>query len=1287
MVNVIKTEKEIKEAKASKEEEELKVQIEVYEGQVYEAREKYEETVKKRRTVRSKLPKEVPTDASYKEQALQAQYIQANVVSPNQEKQVKEYRAEIKKQQTAKKEVDVLDKELPQLYTSAVQEVESVKTGVAQAKQKVSDKYDSIIQTKTTALETEKARRAKQFADVEKTYQETLAKTPYTDAKLKKEISARGSRHFSPRRFTYEWGQSSRRYDLQAKEAKIEAERDLRYEHLRLDERTLIHVAPNSGMNWKEYDRLGIKHQDARQMPDSRGNWKIQTAKENYLRGMYDYETYQKIAGGGARAVKAEKEAQAERARAKSKAKLAGAVAKDRAHWAKVASNPYTSNPNYQTPNFTVGSGTKDDPFRKSYETTPPKDLLANYIQDYQKQSKTYSKANTGLENTNYSQADLQQINKQRENELANARQTQYVAELRAGNIGYADALMNPQTTQSYTGTDTRNLKTFLKERGYDLTKPEAIPNSVLTTPVKYDKARETASDSVKFDTPMGDLRTKEPYYAGFSVSDGKMAWNYKYPLASKKVIQQRMEAKQRIAKFDPKPMDSLIKDSSYVGETGTITLKKNEVLTKKQSDKWGFDPIANQVNKDYQTTWTVTVKQKGAEYTADFKTREEAVAFKKSQEPKIFSGTDNDLWNKFQYASAVDSGEVIHPRETPSILDDVRYYANVMNRPLINLGASVVNLTQSEDKQIPIYQTGAERLIGGTIDDTLEGQPLRGTGVTGTYNYVKQDPLRAVLELPAEGLMWIAGGKAVTLGTQAVGKVGGKVIQTVITSSKTPAPVVSGIKTTQRGIEKAQVKAQQYNPLTRYQTKQVEKIGSSIYPKEVPRRIEKFGSTYVITAGTESTSMAVPAITVKFGRTGFGGKTTYYTDSPTLGVAGSKGLVVVGDLPKGVAGSTKVGKYLYEVPVKGDRVKLTDPMGTGKEYQVPVQSLIRQDVGQEVGYRVTEKTRIAQKADEPPFRRSYTKETIIETPTTPKPKTEKIKEPKTTVLKDLFGSKTGTGKKSDIVELPSSKEGLQSQTKLKPKTSKERASSLEKLARGEAKASVKTSPYSSAIVGTATKASATVGTKALASTRVDTGVKIQQEIKTGLVQETALKTQQELKTPQRLKTGMRMETGLKLDTGSKLMTQQKTALSFSSPIKTQSRTQRPKALPFVLPKVEETETRGKRKRGKKAGFIGNVRLDNIMGMYKRKEITYGGKKVRKLERLDMKLTTKTPDRISQPSSKLLKSKKKKKPKTETDLLGNVSLKSKSDFKGFTEKKTKKKRKTKRASKPKVRLI
>jgi len=287
----------------------------------------------------------------------------------------------------------------------------------------------------------------------------------------------------------------------------------------------------------------------------------LAVARENYLTGMYDYNTYQQVAGGGASAVKAEQRAQADRALAKSRAKLAGAVIADQKHWAKVASNPYTSNPNATTPNFTVGSGTKDDPFRIDYNkgktavgetTTPPKDMLAYYMQHYQKQSKTYNKAKTGLENTNYSQADLQQINKQRETELENRRMQQHTIEARAGNISLPDLLMNPQTTQSYTGTSTVNLKTFLKERGYDLSKPESIPNSVLTTPVKYDKAREVASESAKLDTTMGDLRTKEPYYAGFSVSDGKMAWNYKYPLASKEVIQQRMEAKQRIAKFDP---------------------------------------------------------------------------------------------------------------------------------------------------------------------------------------------------------------------------------------------------------------------------------------------------------------------------------------------------------------------------------------------------------------------------------------------------------------------------------------------------------------------------------------------------------------------------------------------------------------------------------------------------------------------------------------------------------------------------------------------------------------
>jgi len=180
-------------------------------------------------------------------------------------------------------------------------------------------------------------------------------------------------------------------------------------------------------------------------------------------------------------------------------------------------------------------------------------------------------------------------------------------------------------------------------------------------------------------------------------------------------------------------------------------------------------------------------------------------------------------------------------------------------------------------------------------------------------------------------------------------------------------------------------------------------------------------------------------------------------------------------------------------------------------------------------------------------------------------------------------------------------------------------------------------------------------------------------------LQETAVKTQQELKTPQRLKQTARMkiDTGLKLDTGSKLMTQQKTALAYSSPIRTEAKSQRPKGAGLIY--VRETPTKPKdrkRKRGKKAGFIGNVRLDSIVGMYKRKEITYGQKKVRKLERLDMKLTANTPNRLSVPSSSLLKTKRKGKSKTET-ILGRTVPKTKDEFAGFKTKKQTKSKTTK----------
>ena len=75
----------------------------------------------------------------------------------------------------------------------------------------------------------------------------------------------------------------------------------------------------------------------------------------------------------------------------------------------------------------------------------------------------------------------------------ANIIQKQYVQDLRDGKVGLAQALLKPQTPQRVSKNNTVNLKQFLTERGYDINRPETIPDSVLTTPVKYDAARKQA--------------------------------------------------------------------------------------------------------------------------------------------------------------------------------------------------------------------------------------------------------------------------------------------------------------------------------------------------------------------------------------------------------------------------------------------------------------------------------------------------------------------------------------------------------------------------------------------------------------------------------------------------------------------------------------------------------------------------------------------------------------------------------------------------------------------------
>ena len=90
-----------------------------------------------------------------------------------------------------------------------------------------------------------------------------------------------------------------------------------------------------------------------------------------------------------------------------------------------------------------------------------------------------------------------------------NQKQLSYFKDLTEGKIGLAGALLNPRTTQSKKGKDTTNLIPFLEERGYDIEKPFAIPDSIFK-PEKQTTARQQARKG----SSMGNLESKSnPYY------------------------------------------------------------------------------------------------------------------------------------------------------------------------------------------------------------------------------------------------------------------------------------------------------------------------------------------------------------------------------------------------------------------------------------------------------------------------------------------------------------------------------------------------------------------------------------------------------------------------------------------------------------------------------------------------------------------------------------------------------------------------------------------------------
>ena len=161
------------------------------------------------------------------------------------------------------------------------------------------------------------------------------------------------------------------------------------------------------------------------------------------------------------------------------------------------------------------------------------------------------SEATAPTSSQSYKFSDVKATSSNPEYAVQNARQTAYVSELRAGNIGLANALTRPETPQRYEGTSTNNLEQFLSERGQNINKPNTIPDSILMTPVKQTEARE----QTRMSGTMGDLRNfavaEVKPYSDKNIKVGEttvgVTKNEYYRKETNPEIQRRIDARQRV--------------------------------------------------------------------------------------------------------------------------------------------------------------------------------------------------------------------------------------------------------------------------------------------------------------------------------------------------------------------------------------------------------------------------------------------------------------------------------------------------------------------------------------------------------------------------------------------------------------------------------------------------------------------------------------------------------------------------------------------------------------------
>ena len=856
----------------------------------------------------------------------------------------------------------------------------------------------------------------------------------------------------------------------------------------------------------------------------------------------------------------------------------------------------------------------------------------------------------------------------------ANQAQSAYVAQLRAGGIGLAQALLKPQTDQSYivkgqqaTKDQTSiNLETFLTERGYDISKPETIPDSIFKAPVKYTSARKQTSEPI-----MGDLRDKIPAS----------------PLITKAELAQRSAIQKKFA-IPESPPEIVITKTETKTTPSTLQPVSAQILAQQDSKlPPGFEsgeaiPLIN-----YDKGLAGGFFGYTAELYTSVSNMFKPEGQQKYAQPSLESAFVDETISTFGTTAKGEMPDLTKSGQTMQLIQekDIGWVVGSV-AATVALGAATFGAQKVYPFIKGLYKQ--RKIMGGWYDKqvnqlakSLYPEPTPTTGKIS--NVLKLDDF----ELPKEPVKY---------GVLKNLKTGKYVIEagTELKPEKIPAWIITpGKKGTGEGFS----------------------LPSTLTPEQQLTKltvIGKPGKTYANIRSIGKFTHEIPVekgnvITLK----------NPFTTKSQIEVSGK-----TGQRFREVKDFEKKKKITYTKPI--EKLLKTEFIPVATQTKVSLKNLEQYPKLHKASIEnpqivMSERSLITEgkitKAD-----RFKKKAVIRQTP-----KTFEMIDPKTgkkiaTTKKDVTTQKRGadivnpeTGEKiTTSMNIPDTKltSTLTDLTSMKSpqvlKTEKAVSGSGKKIkatvremagqntptftmetgtvsavlgtsitsttkAQGTAPATLTSTPQTISFMGSQTTTTSTTiplsrnlimstptiqKDKASISIREIAGeiasVREKQGIKSATIPITKTIARQQLSTPQKTGTRLSLVPGLKwkVQTKTKLALvpalKQTTVIPPPVPNKT-----RPAVAPIYIPNTLKTKTKEKkRKKKRKSDFIGNVSESSILGVYKRKELTYGKKRVLKLSAKDKRLQASAKNRLQFLKESDIVKKRKKKSNTQTVL-------------------------------------